>query len=164
MIYEQRCQEEKNLLNPSFCAVLLWHASLNHELADGQKLAIEEAFLVLPFVLDGEIRTSLPTSTRTSLPVWLDRNPLFCKRIVDRTQLLVPFTREGLLFSGIHDFIRFEECKLHANTKYRKAVNSFLKITSIEVKDSIKRASFIGKWFAVTGNATTVLALLGVQP
>jgi len=163
-LWEQRSHEERALLNPGFCANLLWHAA--HGYSDGGTgaLSFEESFLILPFVLHRETREGLPRSIRTSLAVWLDENPLARGRVASRARLLVPFTKESLIFGGVHGFIRFDGAKLQAEMAWRKAVNQVLKDSSEEVRDCAKRAQFVGKWFAQAGSTTTVLSLMGVRP
>lgn len=67
--WSQRPPEEQRLLNPSFCALILWHSAKAHGEATKAKtgIAFEECFLVLPMVLHRETRESLPTKTTTSL-------------------------------------------------------------------------------------------------
>ena len=161
--WTQRSQEERGLLNPCFCANLLWHSAKGHA-ASGTALSIEESFLVLPIVLHREIREGLPRSTRTSLAVWLSDTPLARGKITRRTQLLVPFTKEALLFGGIYGFLRIDRDGLHADDKWKKSVNQVLNESSNEVRDCAKMAEFAGKWFAQSGSAVTVLALMGVRP
>ena len=160
----QRSHEERALLNPGFCANLIWHAARGYAGDRNSALSFEESFLVLPFVLHRETREGLPRSTRTSLAVWLEENPLARSRVTSRAQMLIPFTKEALAFGGVHGFIRFEEEKLHAEMAWKKAVNRALKASSDEVKSCMKRADFIGKWFAQAGSAATIFALIGVRP
>lgn len=163
-IWEQRSREERALLNPAFCANLLWHAA--HGCADGsnRSLSFEESFLVLPIVLHRETRERLPRTTRTSLAVWLHESPLARSKVVSRARLLVPFTKEALTFGGMHGLIQIKGGKLHLGLTRRKAINKVLKEASEEVRDCAKRADFVGKWFAEAGSAATVLALMGVRP
>jgi hypothetical protein len=162
--WTQRSPEERSLLNPSFCANLLWHAGLGYADANNSGLSFEEAFLILPFVLHRETREELPRSARTSLAVWLDANPLARSRIATRAQLLVAFTKEGMIFGGVHGFIHIGEGRIHANEEWKQVVNRSLKASSAEVRECAKRAEFIGKWFAQAGSSQTVLALIGVRP
>lgn len=161
---EKRSREERSLLNPCFCANLLWHAARGHENGRTGPLSFEEAFFVLPFVLHRETREGLPRSTRTSLAVWLDENPLARGRVASRARLLVPFTKDALIFAGVHGFIRLNGGSLHAEIAWMKTVNQALKESSEEVRGCAKRAEFIGKWFSHAGNAASVLALMGVRP
>lgn len=74
--WAERTLEERRLLNPAFCAHLLWRAARGHARVNDQPLAIEESFLILAFVLPAQVREALPRDTRTSLPVWLENEPL----------------------------------------------------------------------------------------
>jgi hypothetical protein len=164
--WSKRPPEEQRLLNPSFCALLLWSSACGHAVADqGQSgIAFEKCFLVLPMVLHRETRESLPTKLTTSLPVWIGRNPLALSTIADRARSLIPFTKEALRFGGAYGMLQFNETTIHANPDWKRRVATTLKDTSDEVRECAKRAQFIGRWFAKTGNAETVLSLLGVQP
>lgn len=158
-----RSREERSLLNPGFCANLLWHAARGYAGVEGG-LPFEEAFLVLPFVLHRETREALPRGIRTSLAVWLEDNPLARGRIVSRARFLVTFTKEGLTFGGQHGLIRIEEGRIYAEEKWKRVVNHSLGASSDEVRECAKRAEFLGKWFAQAGSTPTVLALIGVRP
>jgi hypothetical protein len=158
-----RSREERTLLNPSFCANLLWHAARGYA-GFGSGLSFEEAFLVLPFVLHRETREALPRDTRTSLAVWLNDNPLARGRIASRTQLLVAFTKEGMTFGGVHGFIRIGGGQLHAEEAWKRNVNHSLRASSDEVRECAKKAEFLGKWFAQAGSVSTVLAMMGMRP
>ncbi len=162
--WSQRSHEEQVLLNPGFCANIIWHAARGYEGEGGGALTFEESFLVLPFVLHRETREGLPRTTRTSLAVWLDENPLARSRVTSRARLLIPFTKEALTFGGVHGFIRLEKGRLHAEATWKKVVDRVLKETSSEVRSCVKRANFLGKWFAQAGSAATIFALIGVRP
>ena len=163
-IWGRRSREERSLLNPAFCANLMWHAARGYASDGTATLSFEESFLVLPLVLHRETREGLPRSTRTSMAVWLDENPLASGRIANRARLLVPFTKEALAFGGIHGFIRLEGGNLLAGETWKRRVKRALKESSDEVRDCAKRAEFVGKWFSETGSSTTILALMGVRP
>ena len=160
----ERTQEERSLLNPGFCANLLWHAARGYANEDDAVMSFEELFLVFPFVLHRGTRDALPRSTRTSLAVWLQENPLVRGRVANRAQVLVPFTKEALMFAGMHGLIRFESGKVYAEPAQGTTINRVLRQSSDEVKLCAKRAEFVGKWFAQAGSPATVLALLGVRP
>ncbi len=162
--WADRSREERTLLNPAFCASMLWHAARGHELQNNHALALEEAFLVLPFVLDRKVREALPRDTRTSMTVWLDSEPLLRGRIAARARLLTGFTKEALLFGGIHDFIAISKGQLHASDQWQRVVRRSLKASSDEVRQCAKKAEFVGKWLALTGAAATVMAIIGVRP
>lgn len=162
--WAERSREERSLLNPCFCANLLWHAARAYADESDTALSLEESFLVLPFVLHRETREQLPLSARTSLAVWLDENPLARGVVGSRARLLVPFTREAILFGGLRGFIRPDRGLVHAEPRWRRSINRVLAESSDEVRHCAKRAAFVGKWFAQSGSAVTVFALVGVRP
>lgn len=163
--WAQRTVEERRLLNPAFCAQLLWRSARGYSGANDDLLSLEESFLVLPMVLHGEIRQSLPRDTRTSMAVWLETEALARRWIAAGARRLVPFTKEALLFGGVHGFLAIEGSRVRATEqRWAKLEASSVKQASDEVKECIRRAEFVGKWLAQTGSAPTVLALLGVRP
>ena len=161
----QRTLEERRLLNPAFCAQLVWRAARGYASTGSAALSLEETFLVLPVVLHGEIRKSLPRDTRTSLAVWLETEPLARRWITAGARRLVPFTKEALLFGGVHGFIDLAGAQVRAiESKWTRLETRTTNQSSDEVKECAKRAEFVGKWLAQTGSAPTVLALMGVRP
>ena len=164
--WNERTIEEQRLLNPSFCSMLLWFSSLGHSGFSHEQTGIsfEECFLVLPMVLHREIRESLPTKITTSLAVWIGDNPLAPPTIADRARALVPFTKEAIRFAGGYGVLQFERTTVRANLDWRKRMAAALADSSDEVHNCAKRAEFVGRWFAKTGNTETVMSLMGVQP
>lgn len=164
-VWALRPLEERRLLNPAFCAQLIWRAARGHSSSNIGPLAFEQAFLILPLVLHGELRASLPRDTRTSMAVWLETAPVARRWIAAGARLLVPFTKEALLFGGVHGFITFDRINVRAVERaWGRAESRAVSQSTDEVKDCVKRAEFVGKWMASTGSAPTVLALLGVRP
>ena len=127
-------------------------------------MPFEESFLLLPFLLHRATREDLPRSTRTSLAVWLEEKPLARGRIAARARLLVPITKEALLFGGVHGLIHLDGGRLRAEGAWRRELDPVLLETTDEVKECVARASFVGKWFGEAGSGATVLALVGVRP
>jgi hypothetical protein len=163
-IWSSRAREERVLLNPGFCATLLWHAAYGHHTATGTLIRVEECFLVLPLVLERGTRESLPRDVRTSLVTWLDSYPLVRSQLAVRAQSLVEFTREALLFGTLHGLLRVEVASVHARSARRQAVTASLRNTTDEVRFCAKKAEFVGRWFGRTGSAATIFALFGVKP
>jgi len=158
----ERSIEERNLLNPGFCAMLLWHAAGGYASERSIPMPIELSFLVLPFVLHKETREILPSNIRTSLPTWLAENPLVWTRLGERATTLRAFTKESLVFGGTHGLLSFAQDSVGANADMKKRVNASLKATSDEVRECAKRAEFLGKWLERAGSPETAMTLLGV--
>lgn len=164
MSWSFRSSEERALINPAVCSVLLWHAARGHARSASSGLPFDGAFLVLPMVLHLETRMSLPKSVRTSLAVWLEEHPLARPRIGDRARTLVPYTKEALTFGGLHGVLTIAHGAIEGNDDSRERVRKSLEDSSDEVRSCAMRAEFVGKWFATTGSVETVMALMGVRP
>lgn len=162
--WTDRSIEERSLLNPGFCSMLLWHAAQGYASERSVPMAIEISFLVLPFVLHKETRESLPTNIRTSLPTWLAEHPIVRTRLGERAVTLRAFTKESLIFGGSHGLLALAQDGVRGNADMRKRVNAALKATSDEVRDCAKRAEFLGRWLDKAGGPETVMTLLGVRP
>lgn len=162
--WRARSIEERNLLNPAFCSVLLWHSALGYTVESKAAIAVELSFLVLPFVLHRETRESLPRLITTSLPTWLAEHPIVLTRLAERASALRPFTREALVFGGLHRLLSFSAEGVQANYAMKKLIAAGLKPTSDEVRACAKRAEFVGRWLAKAGDTETVMALLGISP
>jgi hypothetical protein len=156
--------EERALLNPAFCANLLWHFAATSDDPARRQMTFVESFLLLPMVLHRATRDALPRTTRTSLGVWLDDNPSWQASVATRTKVLVPYTKDALLFAGEHQFLRLQDGLLTAESSWRRRVNAALRESTHEVRLCAKRAAFVGAWFAESGDAATVLSLVGVRP
>ena len=162
--WHERSIEERSLLNPGFCATLLWHAAHGYASERNMPMGIDLSFLVLPFVLHLETRESLPRAISTSLPTWLSEHPLVRTRLGERASMLCPFTREALVFGGSYGLLSLSQDGVRANDAMKRRVNAVSKTTSDEVRECAKRAEFLGKWLERAGRPETVMALLGVQP
>lgn len=163
-LWRERSIEERHLLNPSFCSVVLWYATTGYVTKRKPALPLALSFLVLPFVLHRPTRESLPRTTATSLATWLTDHPLVRARIAERAVALRPFTQEALLFGGAYELLIIDADGIRANASMKKRVEGGLVGTSDEVCACAKRADFVGKWFEKAGKAETVLAVLGVRP
>ena len=162
--WELRAQEEANLLNPPFCALILSLAVEDYAktLSDGMPYAL--AFLVLPIVLHKPTRELLPQRTTRALSSWLDEHEELRATFAERARALSPFVREALLFNLAHERLKLsEQGQLLVGTKSR-GFSSYVASATAEVKDCLTKAQFVGRWLTSAGNVPTIFALWGVRP
>lgn len=167
MLWKDRSHEERHLLNPAFCSIILWHACKGAEdraVPPRQSLSFIEAFLVLPIVLHQKSRESLPTRINSSLPVWIKSQPLLIASLPARAKTLVPYTKEAIRFGGSSLLFHIDRNELSINSAFFRDFNRTLRDSSDEVRECMKKAEFLGKWFAYTGSSETIFTLFGVRP
>ena len=161
--WSARPSEERALLNPAFYSAVLWNAAGGYASVASAPLPLDLAFLIGPFVLHRETRESLPRAVTTSLAVWLDDNPLIRARAGGRARSLVAYAKEALLFGGMHGLLDLSGGNISARTERTRAVNATLRNVTDEVRLCMRRAEFVGRWFASAGSPGTVMALVGVR-
>lgn len=155
----RRPREEAYLLNPPFCGALLSVA-----VSEYGPMPLPLAFLILPVILHKRTREMLPRDTRTSFVTWLQEHAEARVQFSQRMHALKDHTRQALLHSCTHDWLAVDE-----DGRLQAAVDSTLfrrgdRILGDEAKQCLRRAKFLGQWFARAGEATTVMALWGVRP
>ena|SRR3972149_4917899 len=162
--WAQRPHEEAYLLNPAFCATVITASALAYSSVETVGMPFPLAFMILPTVLHKLTRESLPRDTRTSLAAWLQENGMAKILFADRVISLKPFTREAVVFGAQHSWLAIQaNGHLIALMKPRKMDLMVRKLDS-EPRESVTRARFVGKWFALAGTAQTVMALWGIRP
>jgi hypothetical protein len=165
----ERTIEERNLLNPAFCAVVLWHLAKGYQaegatLGEGEPgLPIELAFVGASFVLRGQTRRQLPRDTRTSLANWIHDHPLERSAVAKGVIVLRPYVREAVIFGSQQGAIALAGASLTANASVSRRIAVYLKQSSDEVRDCAHRAQLVGRWLHKGGTPSTVMTLVGVQ-
>lgn len=163
-VWNDRPTEVANLLNPAFTGAALRLAVSGYCGEANAGMPFELAFLVFPFALHGSTRSRLPRAVSTLLHTWLQDNRDVVVQFPARTQSLVPFTKEAIVFACQRDVLAFDDegAIRPGNTKLKKV--AAYKTASDEIKDALNRAEFVGRWFAMSGSPVTILTLLGVRP
>lgn len=166
-VWQTRTIEQRNLLNPAFCAVVLLHLTQGYkkEATGGgadDSLALALAFVGSSFVLRGQTREQLPSTVRTSLATWVQDHPLERSAIAKGVVVLRPYVREALIFGAQHGVLGVDGRRV-VPLDPPAGLAAYLRTSSAEVRDCFRAANFVGRWLWKAGAPSTVLALLGVQ-
>jgi hypothetical protein len=156
--------EERALLNPAFCSSLLWQAANGFLATTQSSLPFEIAFLVLPIALHQRTREALPRTSATSIPTWLHDNARLRPTIANRARLLNPFTKEAIIFGCTYSMLSMKRGGISAANAWKAKVVKLKGSDSEEVRDCVRLANFLGKWFGRAGSAPTIMSIFGVRP
>lgn len=159
----ERPPEQARLFNPAFVAATVWSCARGYASAQDGGLPYALAFVGAPIALHKATREELPRSTRTSMASWLAENPRALVGFADRARALVPLVKEGILFGSSGQMLTLDDARLEAADRPRSMAR-FEREATDEVKACVKKAEFVGKWFAGSGDYTTIMALWGVAP
>jgi Family of unknown function (DUF6521) len=167
--WQERTIEQRNLLNPAFCAIAVWHLARGYRTestalgADRAALPLELAFAGASLVLRGRTREQLPRTVTTSLATWVHDHPLERSAVAKGVLVLRDTVREALLFGAHHGVLSLDGRRLDANDAHSKKINAYLRASSDEVRECMRQAVFVGRWLCKAGAPPTVLAQLGLQ-
>jgi hypothetical protein len=119
------------------------------------------AFLVLPVVLHKATRDLVPDTIATKLHVWVQRHHEVRIGFAQHMQDVVPITKEALLFGMQHDaFLLDEQGALGVG---KQKLEPFETTPDSEVEACLKKAYFVGRWFADAGSTASVIAAWDVK-
>lgn len=167
--WQERTIEQRNLLNPAFCAIALWHLAQGYRVestaleTSTSGLPLELAFVGASLVLRGQTREKLPRMITSSLATWVHENPLERSAVAKGVIVLRNTVREALLFGAQQGMLSLDGRHLSANEEPKRKINAYLRTSSDEVRECMRQAVFVGRWLCKAGAPPTVLALLGVQ-
>jgi len=164
MAWRDRPREEAHLLNPGFLGLVMWSAAAGFHEATQAGLPFHLAFVVAPVSLHKATREALPPSSRTSLAAWIEENAVFRVGFAERARSLSPFVRDALLFGAAQGLLSVGDGGRIEPAPRPRAFARYLRESSDEVHDCVKKAGFAAKWFALAGSPATVMALWGVKP
>jgi hypothetical protein len=169
--WRDRTIEERNLLNPAFCAVVTWSLANGYRVeqakseASSHGMALELLFVGASFVLRGQTRECLPGVVTTSMPAWIQDHPLQRSAVAKGVEVLRPYVREGIIFGARRGLITFQSRgQIMASQDKAKAVAEYEKKTTLDARSCVVKALFIGRWLYRSGTASTVMDLVGVRP
>lgn len=160
--WERRPIEIANLLNPAFCAMVIKDAVTDYKSLQPDGMPYVLSFLILPIALHTSTRVALPKKVRQPLHEWLDRHPQSKVAFPARVRRLAPFTREAIIFAGQKGFFTIA---LNGNLQSSHPSPRPTSWTEdAETHECLEAAQFLGRWFASTGDISTVFRLWGVRP
>ena len=159
--WHQRPFEVANLFNPAFCALVLHNAVAGFQEKAGRGMDYGLAFLMLPLALHRATREALPARTTAKLHAWIISHEQVRVGLVQRISTMVPTTKEGLIFAMQHQALELNaDGLLIAHTSQ---LGRFEPPSPSDTPECLERATFLGKWFGVSGNASAILTAWGVQ-
>jgi hypothetical protein len=163
--WRQQPVEQIRLLNPAFLGALLYCAAKGYEDESDQRgLPYALAFVAAPAVLQKATRDQLPRAISTTLAAWLSVNPSVLVGFSDRAKAIAPLVRHSIAASCAGGLLCLDSSQVTAAASIRRLNNYRSTAGTTEVLDCTKKAYFVGRWFAASGDYKTVMALWGVRP
>ena len=159
--WNERTREVAYLLNPAFCARLLYAAIKEYEAKSQKHFPFACVYLVLPLVLHKSTREKI--NSRTHLLQWIQNNQEILIGYASRAKDLVPITNEAielLLHSGV---VELDANGMLGIVKGSRHLSK-TKYLDQEITECIQKSEHVARWFVGAESVTTIYVSLGVRP
>ncbi|OUO40597.1 hypothetical protein B5F82_04025 [Megamonas hypermegale] len=159
--WTMRTDEVAFLLNPAFCGRILYTTIKTYNKILCKPFPFPLIYLILPLILHKQTRINI--TSRKKLLVWIKENSQLLIDFPRRTKDLVPISNEAIEFllqTGIIILTPNGELKIsHSIPSLSKT-----KYADFEVKECLKKAEHVAKWFSSAGKIETIYIEFGVRP
>ena len=164
MAWRDRPIEEARLLNPAFCGTLISICAAEYYAEAERSMPFVFGLMLLPIILHKRTRECLPAATTTSMPVWVRQNMTVRITFYSRLMALKPHSTEAIRFAAQNQLISLQsDGSINSLLTVRQSDRNVRALNG-EAKECAQRARMMGKWLAIAGSPTTVMALWGIRP
>jgi hypothetical protein len=160
--WNKRPSEIANLLNPAFCAVILYATIAEYQKKSKIGMPFTLLYLILPIVLHQGTRKKI--NSKTNMVVWLQRNPDALVGFPDRARSLVMFTNEAIEYLLFQQNVNISDGNLEIIRTLSKSKLDGLAKTDSEIAECIKKAAHVGRWFNTMRAEESIYIAWGVRP
>jgi hypothetical protein len=154
----------RRLHNPAFCGILLARAAREYEEVSGHGIPLPLVFLILPLSTPTLFRGSLPNNATASIAAWVAEHPYVRVGLAESVRNSVALTREALLFCLKRRAIAVNSAQFVSAVPRRIGSTAELEKASSMTQEMIGKARFLGRWFARSGETSTIYFMLGLKP
>lgn len=149
-----------NMLNPALIGSTIATTATTYARESGDGLPWELTFLTVPMALHRDTREALPTRVSAHIDKWVTGHAALNSGLAGRMISMRPYVREGIRYA-----IRTGELSIaNGGTLVSDFRPPSRRTTTPELELIIKRAGFLGRWFACAGSVATLYTLFGVAP
>jgi hypothetical protein len=158
----KRTPEVSSLLNPPFCAAILYTTIAEYQKKAQLGMAFPLLYIILPIILHKDTRSRV--SSRTNMIVWLQRNPDALIGFPERARSLVPFTNEAIEFLLHQQIISIDSSGIMIKKPISKARMDKYLSTDYEIADCVQKTAHLGRWFLSMRSDESIYIAWGVRP
>ncbi len=158
--WSKRSPEVAYLLNPPFCALIIYNAITSYQNERKQAFPFTLQYLLLPIILHSNTRKKI--QPRSHMSVWLQSNQNLLTDFAKRAKSLIPITNEAIIFLLQSNLVTINKDKLTIQKKISSS--KFKNQSDKEVQECFIKAQTVGKWFAKNGTVENIYQSWGVRP
>lgn len=158
--YENKSSTYFNLYNPAFCSQLLRIAIDEYENKSKKKMPISMTFLLLPILLNRDLRHSVDPNS--NFHAWAMENFHRLTSFNKNTERLIDITKSALILLLQAKFIQINENAEIEITGTRPAKT--FSSSDLELREYYKQSRYLGRLLGPMDDLVTVFSILGIRP
>lgn len=164
VLSEKFSQEEINLYNPAFCAVLLFESMREYQSKSDKGMHCSLPYLVIPMCVNPQISSYLPNSITTPIAGWVANNEGVLVEFAASVTAFIMIVDSAINFLIEIKAIDLNEEGLFLVIDDKVAKKATLISKSNDFNNAYKAAGMLGRWFSSASSIESVFAQLGVRP
>jgi hypothetical protein len=158
--WTERVPEIANLLNPAFCASIIYSVIFEYQKTKGHPMPFVLSYLILPIILHKKTRERI--DSKTNMTMWIQKYPDVLIEFPQRTRSLVFFTNESVEYLLQEKIICLNNLGLNIIKTLSKSYMG--RSTDKEILECHNKSEHLGRWFARMNTEENIYAAWGVKP
>jgi hypothetical protein len=158
--WNKRVSEIANLLNPVFCASVIYSTLFEFQKQKGIPMPFVLTYLILPIILHKNTRERI--NSKTNMIVWIQRYPDVLINFSQRARSLLSFSNEAIEYLLLQKIIIFDGSGIAIAKTISKTTMD--KSSDKEILECYRKSEHLGRWFAQIGVEENIYAAWGVKP
>lgn len=157
-------EEELSLLNPAYTGFLLYSSirEFSAHKAEGMHCALP--FILTPMAVNKYVSGSLPKMFKTPIGVWAAENEGPVSDLHLQASAYNPVVKAALSFLMDKQLLTLTDNGYLQITGKELVKNPGLFSKSADMKEALRVAKFLGRWFSHAPSVETIFAQLGLRP
>lgn len=160
--WSKRSLEVAYLLNPAFCAGLVYLTIKEYSKKTSCGLPFSVMYLILPILLHKRTREHI--SSKTNMVKWLQDRPELLIGFSGRVNSLIDYTNETIEFLLSHEVVKIVGDKIQIISNLSATLMKEQAKKDSEIKDCYLKAENLGRWFANMKSQENIYIAWGIKP
>lgn len=160
--WSERSIEVAYLLNPAFCASLVYLTIKEYSKKTSHGLPFSLMYLILPILLHKTTRDGI--NSRTNMVKWLQDKPELLIGFSKRVNSLIDYTNETIEFLLSHEVFKIVGDKFVIINNLSPTLMKANAEKNKEMKDCYLKAEHLGRWFANMKSQENIYIAWGIKP
>jgi ABC-three component (ABC-3C) system Middle Component 3 len=157
-------EEELSLFNPAYTGFLLFTMMREYSRENGGGMHCSLPFVLLPMIFNPAISKNLPTDKRSSLLAWISNHQGELMDFSESARTHQPIVMNAIFFLMEKNLLVLSDDGEFLLGPEKLPKNPAIFSNNNNMRNAMRTANFLGRWFSHAPPIETVYVQLGVRP